>query len=674
MPLTPHKETLEALPVAGFLATVSGEIIYANLSFLALFKTTIGEAIGRNWTGFLEPIDAEQARKAWQNASFNRAVFRGCYQTLADKSKVFFLAGPLAPQVAGPQRAIPAPLYVTLAVDSAEVVPGSESKNQNKIFAPGSNDRNHDFLANISHELRTPLNGIIGMTELLLDSELGTQQRDYIETVLDSSKALLAIVNDLLDFSRLSAGHVQFSAGDFDLAKSLAGTLRLMDFQARKKRQELLSYIEADVPRALRGDLGRFKQVLINLLGNAIKFTPEGGGILVYGNVEEIRAPNAKLHFSVSDSGVGIPPHEIEHIFDPFVQVDNSTTRKFGGTGLGLSICKTLVELMGGRIWCESRPGVGSVFHFTCAFHVINPEKRSDLDDGVSPLVDKTILIAQGNPTSLEHLSAILSKWRARPLGVLDGHAAIAQHSQNLDSGNPFAVALIDAELPGIDGFEVASRVKKGAGDKSRVVMILTRENYRDGLIKCRALGLEGVLVKPISHSSLLDVVQGVLNPEESFSRSPRVSRFGVWTDPDSPVDNPPPGQYPEARVLLVEDNIVNQKLTLALLKRRGVMAQIASNGLEALKLMEREKFDLVLMDVQIPEVDGIEVTRRIRIREIDTGGYTPIVALTAHAMTAERVRCLEAGMDDFLSKPIDSNDFFATIDKFLLRERLSTE
>lgn len=522
-----------------------------------------------------------------------------------------------------------------------------------------------ELISLISHEIRTPLNGIIGMTQLLMADPLTGQQLEFLSTLKDSAYALLTIVNDLLDYSLIEAGNFQFEVVDFNLTQSIAGTLRIMDVQARKKKLEIISLVSEDLPNPLIGDPRRIKQILINLMGNAIKFTPDKGGILFEAFPEASLGDNRiKVHFCVTDSGIGIPLEKQKEIFEPFRQADPTITRMYGGSGLGLSITKRLVEGMGGSIWVESQPQVGSSFHFTLPMQHAMTTKRPPFEGKRVLNKGLHVLTVEDNHVLLGHIQSILAKWQLRSVGALDGDAALQALERARAAGDPYNLMIIDASLPCMAGLELAKTVRELYGNTVGILVLLTQQNSREDLQSCRELGVNATLLKPLSHSALLDCIMVV--SESLTSNSDAFYPHGQIEEQKSQSEHVEVEQERPLiplRVLVVEDNIVNQKLLKHLLEKWGHSLVIARNGLEALNHIEKEKFDLVLMDIEMPEMDGIEAAKQIRARERAQGlDHLTIFALTAHVFPEAREQVRQANMDAYIEKPLDAEALRRTL------------
>ncbi len=543
--------------------------------------------------------------------------------------------------------------YIFLIQDTSEEQKHEQELEQAAKKANLASQAKSAFVANMSHEVRTPMNAIIGMTGLLLDTELSKEQKEFTETIRNSSDALLSVINDILDFSKIEAGKLDMEIINFQLLTTVSDVIDLLSIKAEQKNLELIWHVNDDVPTQLLGDPGRLRQIITNLCNNAIKFT-EAGEVVVRVTLETERSEEAVLRFTVSDTGIGIPEEQISDLFESFTQADVSITRKYGGTGLGLAICQKLVKLMGGEIGVESQPGVGSNFWFTATFKK-QEVKQQNIDLAPADIRGKKILIVDDNETNRDILHNQLSNWGCIPIEVPDAESALIQLRMAAEDGKAFPLALLDYQMPDMDGAQLGRAIKRDPNLKDTTLVMLTSGGQKGEAAIMKDIGFAGYLSKPINPSILRETIITVLSEADAIPEDERefVTRHTVQEKQ----------HWLKIRILLVEDNFVNQKVIVRQLEKLGYRADIAGNGQEAFEAVNTIPYDLVLMDCNMPVMDGYEATKKIR--ETEKIKDLPIIALTANAMKEDEDKCLAAGMNDYLTKPVNRNILGNTITKW---------
>ncbi len=639
----------DSCPTIIWVTDATGTNRLANRTYREFFGTNFDHAGSSEWSSLIHPDDRDQYVGKYRQAIAARAPFRAEARVRRADGEWRWIASHGEPRLSLNGEFLG---YVGISPDITDRKLSEATLEKAKEAAEVANRSKSEFLANMSHEIRTPMNGVIGLTDLALDTELTSEQRSYLEGVKSSANSLLRILNDILDFSKIEAGKLELESIEFDLRETVESMLKVLGIRAAAKDLELACEVDPAIPSRLLGDPGRLQQVLINLTGNAIKFT-ERGEVIVRVERRPASSETVELHFRVEDTGIGIPVSKQRHVFSAFAQADSSSTRMFGGTGLGLTISSQLVELMGGRIWLESEEGAGSTFHFTARLGMVN--QLDEERQAYASIVDgRSVLVVDDNDRSRQILGRMLSNHGLRPAQACSGTAALEVLRKTAEDGNPFELVVLDAHMPGMDGLAVAQRILMEPRFGEAKIVLLTSAASRKEADRARALGVPACLTKPVGEKELLDTMSLLLRPTQLASHLQNGAAPRVVT----------PATTQSLRLLVVEDNPVNSLVARRLLEKQNHRIQTATNGREALEKIESERFDCVLMDLQMPELDGFAATAIIRDSERASGEHLPIIALTAHAITGDLERCLAAGMDGYLTKPIDAKGVAAMVER----------
>jgi two-component system sensor histidine kinase/response regulator len=642
---------LSGAPIAIAIISAEKQILGVNAAFESLFGFTAAEAVGHDLNDLIVPAtDRATAELLESRATSGETVVADVERRHRDGHLVpVRVSAAVVGEAEGDLFVLYEDVTEQRRAEAARAA-ADQAMREARDAAERLAQTRSSFLANMSHEIRTPLNAILGLTELMLDTDLAPEQRHSLGLVQTSGETLLALINDILDFSKIEAEHLQLESIPFELPHVLESTIALLAVRARERRLELLADIAPDSPAFVRGDPTRLRQVLTNLIGNAIKFTPRGEVVVSITPAGEV-ADRVQIRFAVRDTGIGIPADQRAAIFEEFGQADTSTTRKYGGTGLGLAISRRLVGLMGGELGVSSEVGQGSEFHFTLPLEVVAPPSDgADVPVAVH-LVGKKALIVDDNATNRRIVGDVLRAAGLRIEEAIDGAVGLGAIRRARDEGAPYDLVVLDAQMPELDGFGVARAVQQDAGLARTRLLLLTSAGQRGDGQRCRDLGIRGYLSKPASRSDLLEAVSAVLGTPKAGPTQPS----------DIVTKHTIAESRKRLRILLAEDNPVNQEVAATMLRKRGHLVDVVADGRAAVQAASHNPYDIVLMDIQMPEMDGLEATQAIRMT--DSGRGLPIIALTAHALSGERERCLSHGMTGYLTKPFKAHDLFAIVE-----------